>query len=107
MCNIVRVAAPYYPETQQEEVEHSNVEKLTAYPNPANDEVTIALPSTVKVDRQVLVYDMFCKVSGTATIKKGEWKTGISTKEMAEGLYLINVSHGDWINATKMMVLHK
>ncbi len=106
-CPIARLAQEDSILPSPQNLDLPDVEELKAYPNPANDEVTIATPSVAKTDRQVWVYDMFGKACGMATLKKGEWKTTISTKEIAEGLYIINVSYGDWINATKMMVLHK
>lgn len=107
-CFYCRVAAgSETEETPEIQNEKPDVSELTVSPNPASDEAIVAMPSTSKDDRPVSVYDMFGKVVGSATIKKGEWKTVISTKDFANGLYIINVSYGDWINTTKMMVLHR
>lgn len=107
-CSTTRIAAgsPSEPTTETQP-ESPNVTEVTASPNPVNDEATISVPTIEKVDRQILIYDMLGRPVNISVMKKSEWKVIISTKDMAEGLYIINMSYGDWINATKMMVMHR
>jgi hypothetical protein len=57
-----------------EDANPSTVSEMTAYPNPANDHMTIAMPFVVKEDTPVLLFDLFGKVIATSTLKTGEWK---------------------------------
>jgi hypothetical protein len=93
--------------TPQEQVEQPHVTEVTIYPSPSDMEATIALPNVVKNDRDVWLFDMFGKAYGTATIEKGKWKTAVSTKDLPQGMYIIEVNDGDRISTSKVIVVHK
>lgn len=90
-----------------ENIDSPTVMETSAYPNPATDKVTVALPWTAKEDAPVLLYDMFGKVMASTILKKGEWKTDLSVINCVDGLYVVKVGNGDLINAVKVMVVHK
>jgi hypothetical protein len=85
----------------------SEVSEITAYPNPASDLVTVAVPWIALDDTPVLLNDMFGNSLNASNLKRGEWKTDISTVGLSDGLYFMRVVTGGLINVTKVMVVHK
>lgn len=113
-CAYCRIAADHSadgsidsPQSPTRELDPSTVKEMTAYPNPAADVVTIAMPWNAKEDTRVVMYDMFGKPLVNGILKKGEWKTDLSVRDCAQGLYLVNVGNGDLINSIKVMVVRK
>ncbi len=94
----------------QEEVDIESISEgydLTAYPNPASDVVTIAMPFIAAEDTPIVFNDAFGNVLKTITLKQGEKKIDISTAELLNGLYLVRVGKGGLNKFIKVMVVHK
>jgi hypothetical protein len=108
-CYFARIAPKASDETPQpetSEVELPSVDVLTAYPSPANQELTVALPYKVKYETPVTIYNIMGLASASGVMKEGEWKIKFNTAGFHEGLYIIKVGATDFSQVTKVMVLH-
>jgi hypothetical protein len=65
-------------------------ELLTVYPNPASDQVTIQIPSTVGADAQVSVTDALGRVVMTSELNS-RTTMNFNTSNWADGVYLLSV----------------
>ncbi|HEY0655221.1 MAG TPA: MBG domain-containing protein [Chryseosolibacter sp.] len=88
------------------EVEEEPVKALTAYPNPANDIVTIAMPRKMEVNTPVYLFDLHGRARASGEIKAGEWKTEISIAHIPDGMYLAKVGERNLLNVVKVNVQH-
>ena len=87
--------------------ERPGVKELSAFPNPANNLITVAMPVKMENETPVLLYDMFGKTVNQGSIPKGEWKTDLSVTDLPDGIYVVRVGNGALINATKVRVRHQ
>jgi hypothetical protein len=87
--------------------EGPNVLELTTFPNPANDELTIAMPKLMDKDTHIKLYDNFGRMMKLTELKKGQWKTTVSVSELADGVYVVRVGEGGLMNAAKFIIHHR
>jgi hypothetical protein len=103
-CQIARVAMdPVTPSNQ--DLDEPTVSKLTTYPNPAEDRITVALPNKVIETTPIVLYDINGKVVASQSLTIGQWKTEIDLQHLNEGVYIIRVLNGDTISSAKVIVL--
>jgi hypothetical protein len=104
-CALTRMANPPMLSPQNQDVDPPTVTELSAYPNPASDLVTVAMPLRMSKDTPVFIYDFLGNPLVQSNLKTGEWKTEISITNIADGLYVIKVGNTGVINVTKLVVM--
>jgi hypothetical protein len=83
------------------------IEETTAYPNPADDEITVHLPAPAEYDIPVKMYSQFGQTIHLVTIQKGEVKIELTTKDLTGGIYLIQLQLRDQKSFNrKVLVAH-
>jgi hypothetical protein len=83
------------------------IEETTAYPNPADAEITVHLPAPAEYDIPVKMYSQFGQTIHLATIQKGETKIELKTSDLTGGIYLIQLQlKGQKSFNRKVMVAH-
>ncbi|MCI0750293.1 MAG: Ig-like domain-containing protein, partial [Flammeovirgaceae bacterium] len=65
--------------------------KILVYPNPANKELTITLPDVPQQAVPLRLFDGFGKEAVNNTIGAGENSKTIDTRELAQGVYLLQI----------------
>lgn len=86
--------------------EEPGVSELSAFPNPASDRLTIAMPFKMKTETPVILYDRFGKQMITGEIKGGESQTELAVNELTNGVYIVRVGKGALLNTRKITILH-
>lgn len=67
------------------------VTNTAAYPNPADEEVILHLPSPAEYDIRVKMYSQFGQVVHSTILQEGEYKVELDTKHLTGGMYLIQL----------------
>ncbi len=82
--------------------------KIHLYPNPANREVNIQLPSAVNKTTPVAMFDTYGRLVYESAFTTGEQNKVVNTNELAGGVYIIQISTPDGNMARrKVMVVHR
>jgi hypothetical protein len=82
-------------------------DKISFYPNPANQEVNIVLPGAVSKITPVLMFDTYGKAVYQNAFKAGEHRKSVNTTELAGGVYIIQLTTPDGGTIRKkVMVVH-
>jgi hypothetical protein len=76
------------------------------YPNPADREMMVVLPSNITESVNLRMFDQVGKVVNEITFDKGQHIKTIDTSSQAGGVYLIQVQTSQGILTRKVMVLH-
>lgn len=79
---------------------------LRMYPNPADDVLNIILPSPVKQETPVRMFDNFGRETFSGTFKAGEHMKTLSTKGLSTGIYLIQLSTPEGVVRKKAIIVH-
>ena len=79
---------------------------LRMYPNPADDVLNIILPSPVKQETPVRLFDNFGKEAFSGTFKSGEHMKTLSTKGLSAGIYLIQLTTPEGVVRKKAIIVH-
>jgi hypothetical protein len=81
---------------------------VSAYPNPAQDVLTIQSQLTSKTDVQVSLTNLVGQVVSNATIPVAQLQRGltVNTADLATGLYLVHVRTSEGTFTTKVQVKH-
>lgn len=103
-CQIARVAMDPVTPTNQD-LDEPTVSKLTTYPNPAEDRITVALPEKVSQATPVILYDVNGKVVASQLLSVGQWKAEIDVQKLTEGIYIVRVLNGETLSSAKVIVL--
>lgn len=83
-------------------------EKISLFPNPANNELTIQLPAGVTTQTPVTMVDTYGRIVYENSFAPGENLKQLSTRELAGGVYVIQVKTPDGgVARKKVMVVHK
>lgn len=92
--------------TQVEDPEYAS--KIQVFPNPANHEVNIELPTPAVKATPVVMFDAMGKTVYQGSFKAGDQINTISTSELTGGVYFIQLSapDGDLVRR-KVMVIHR
>ena len=84
------------------------VSKIQLFPNPANHELNVELPTAVTKLTPIAMFDTYGKTVYQSSFKAGEQLKTISTSELTSGVYLIQLSTPDGkIARRKVMVIHR
>ncbi len=89
-----------------EPVMNSEVDKIMAYPNPVEDNLTVSIPWIADKNVPVSLFDPLGNLVRNENIKKGEWRTEIFTRDFPNGLYLVKVDGGSFLYTTKILIMH-
>jgi hypothetical protein len=80
--------------------------RVTTYPNPADSEVKVVLSEAMAKDTEVRLFDNFGKAVASARIPKGQRTQIIRTKELAAGVYLMQLDTPEGRVMKKVIVVH-
>jgi hypothetical protein len=86
--------------------ENGLVETIKVYPNPANRDFTIQIPSTWKQGGAVKLADQLGKVVHESSFSAGSKTKTIATRDLAEGLYILKLESGNEKVNQKVMIVH-
>jgi len=80
---------------------------ISFYPNPADEEVTILLPSAARQDVPLRLADPVGKIVYDNSIPAGENSKTINTRNLTGGIYLLQIENGkENVAYRKVMVVH-
>ncbi len=82
-------------------------EKIGIFPNPADNEVTVELPAAAPGPIAIQMVDQVGRPVYAGVFEQGTKSKTISTKEMAGGIYLLQLGSGKVSTRTKVMVVHR
>lgn len=86
--------------------------KVAAYsvaPNPANNEISVMIDAKqAAANTQLTITDITGKIVRRAVINVHAGLNGykVNTADMSNGMYLVNITNGDWKIADKIIVQH-
>ncbi len=81
---------------------------IGAHPNPANQELTVQLPTPAIQDTPIRLVDQVGKIVHDTFIPMGSASKTLSTSDLAGGVYLLQIdSGGGKIAHRRIMVVHK
>lgn len=88
-------------------VEPAFINQIRVYPNPANDEVTIELPSVLMQQLPVKLFDTYGREVYTSTFGTGVRTKTIATKNLTAGIYMLQVNSKEGsLLRKKVLVVH-
>ena len=76
---------------------------LNAYPNPAHEAVTVALPTSMQ-SRPATLLDLRGRVVRRWVVPAQQAETRLSLEALATGVYLLQVQGGDALYQQKIVV---
>lgn len=80
---------------------------INIYPNPANRDFTIQIPSNWKQGGLIKVSDQIGKVVHETSFNAGSKTKTINTRDFAEGLYILKMESGSERANQKVIVVHQ
>ena len=87
-------------------VEPLKLENINLFPNPADHELTIQLPVAAPERLQLQMVDQVGRVVNEHFIAAGERSKTISTRDLAGGIYLLQIGSGNTSTRKKVLVVH-
>jgi len=81
-------------------------DRISIYPNPADDELTIQLPTAAPQRLPLQMVDQVGRVVNEHFISEGERSKTISTRDLAGGIYLLQLGSGNTSTRKKIMIVH-
>jgi hypothetical protein len=81
-------------------------QKVVVYPNPADGELTIVLPDVPQQAVPVRLIDNVGKVASTSAIKAGRSSETLNTRELAAGVYLLELQTKNGPIKRKVIIAH-
>ncbi len=82
------------------------VDIIQIYPNPANTQFIVQLPSAVSHDVDFQLWDQMGKLVNTSVLRPGTSTHAIGTGNLAGGMYILHISGGGTFMRKKVMVIH-
>jgi len=82
-------------------------DNIKVYPNPADQEFTIELPSPAHESMRVTMANQLGQFTEVGAIGEGEQSKRISTQGLTEGVYILQLGSNGNALRTKVVVLHK
>ena len=83
-------------------------DEIIVYPNPANHEMNIKLPGVLAQPAALQLFDQIGRVSMNGTIPEGANSKTITTRDLAAGLYILQIEIGPGnFTRKKVMVVHE
>jgi|GEM_PF-3800009 len=84
-----------------------SLEDVALFPNPADNEFTVQLPSASKTETRLRLADQVGKVVYDSFIPAGSTEKKVNTTDMAAGLYILQIESGNGgLARKKVMVVH-
>ena len=84
--------------------DYADDEEIYCYPNPANDKLTVRVPSNC-LSGDVIIYDMTGRTLMTQHWMNAE-TISLDVKSLANGIYLVQTKSGNRKNNAKLIVRH-
>jgi len=88
-------------------IEPITADNIKVYPNPADQEFTIELPSPAQQSMRVTMANQLGQFTEVGAIGEGEQSKKISTQGLTEGVYILQLGSNGNALRTKVVVLHK
>jgi hypothetical protein len=88
-------------------VENTLLESALAYPNPADHTLHIVLPGAAATEVQVQLIDQLGKSSAAAVIEAGRTSKTLNVRDLAAGLYILQLQSGGVSTRTKVLIAHR
>jgi hypothetical protein len=88
-------------------IEPLSADNIKLYPNPADQELTIELPSPATESTSLRMANQLGQFTEFGAFAEGEQKKTISTHALAEGVYILQIGAQDAAVRSKVVVLHK
>jgi hypothetical protein len=82
-------------------------ENIKLYPNPADQELTIELPSPVKESTTLRLANQWGQYTEMSAFSEGEQKKTISTSGLSDGVYILQIGANDSAVRAKVVILHR
>jgi Secretion system C-terminal sorting domain len=82
-------------------------DQVDAYPNPADQELTILLPVPALKSSVITLADQLGKAVHTSSFSIGEKSKTISTRELADGIYFLRIETDGKIINQKIVIAHQ
>lgn len=79
---------------------------ITLYPNPAQNWLNIRFSEATTSSTKVRIFDLNGKLQNEQVISAGEFQTILSTNNLNNGLYLVEISNTDGVIRKKIQVIH-
>ena len=76
------------------------------FPNPANQEVTIALASSGLDKANIVLLDLLGREVKHWELQRGEVEKSLSLQDIPSGLHLIRVSQGERRSTRRLEIIH-
>lgn len=107
-CIYARIGKGQETEQEPEVEEVEEIKTLGVYPNPANETITVQFPEEAVYDLEVNLISQFGQQVGSSSIKKGETKTSLDARNLANGVYIVVVRSAQGVfMREKVMVQHR
>jgi hypothetical protein len=88
-------------------IEPLSAEYIKLYPNPADKELTIELPSAVKETTTLRLANQWGQYTELDSFSEGERKKTISTNTLAAGVYILQIGGNESAVRAKVVVVHE
>ncbi len=88
-------------------VEPLNETSIKVYPNPADKELLVEMPESVKQATSLEVTDQLGRTHSVGLFNEGEKAKTIDTANLAEGMYILQVGDGSNAIRKKVIIIHK
>lgn len=85
----------------------TEADSFIVYPNPADQEITVALPKAVKQTSLLFVVDQLGKVVSETNFEKGERQKQVDTSNLTSGIYILKIETDEGILMKKVMISHR
>ena len=82
-------------------------EHVKIYPNPSDQILTIVLPEAARKTTMVTMNDSFGRMVLSSSVEKGDTRIDITTKDLAGGMYFIQLENDKEFVRQKIMVIHR
>jgi hypothetical protein len=83
------------------------LEQIQVYPNPADNEMTVVLPGKSPEDIKATLTDSFGRIVTGSEIRRGSLEQTIYTRELASGIYILQLQTQGGIVYKKVMISHE
>ncbi len=88
-------------------VSETTTEKVMVFPNPANNDLYVALRNYSNYNGNVSIYDAFGKLVKETSISEFQGKlVKIDVSDLSAGSYFVSVITGTSVNTSKLMIMH-
>jgi hypothetical protein len=86
-----------------QQAEETIVQDISIYPNPANTQLTVELPSN-ETEYQIQLFDLSGKVF-VSRLVSGKTSEEIDLSDFASGTYLVKLSSNDFTVNKKLLII--